>query len=467
MPRLNWGDHAKRFFETGLDRGVLYPKTLPEQGPILATNLFKDPGLVTDEYLNLYASTILTTEVEPYATLGSTVKRAVAPAAGVTAGTLMLMAYPTPAVPGTKYSFRIRVRATPNAHGKSFRFAASTYNSGAGVGPMGDQVITTLSSMFWKSIDIPNVSRPSSGGAFNMVGLQIIADEALASGEGFEIDGVSIVVGPNPVDPFSGAGPNTGVHEFSWTGEEYDSTSVKREILSNAVPWVGLASVDEEGAESGAAYYIDGRPFLFLPKPKEFKATLAAWTYPDEFAAIMGEAEATDGLYLDSQMGEAFDLSYRTIVGNGTDGSEHGYKIHIVYNATVAPQGKSYSSLGEEINPVEFSWEIQAVPVPIEGYRPTAHIMIDTRHMDKEKLAEIEAMLYGSEDSVPHIPSPQTVFDTLHHGGAIVIIDNGDGTWEAQGSYKNIYMIGDGVFEIDNVDATIYGDGTYEISSTP
>jgi hypothetical protein len=238
----------------------------------------------------------------------------------------------------------------------------------------------------------------------------------------------------------------------------------------SAVTWNGLLGVDENGGEEGAAYYIDGRPFLYLPKPKEFAATIKAYTYPDAFLAILGVAEAAEGMYLDSQIGDAFDLSYRTMIGSAVDGMDLGYKIHLVYNATVTPQGISYETKTHDINPTEFSWDIQAVPMPVEGYRATAHIMIDTRHMDPVKLEEIENLLYGDPTSItdePTMPPPQTIFDILSYGDAIVITDNGDGTWEAVGSYKNIYIIGDGIFQIDNVNATDNGDGTFYISTTP
>lgn len=234
-----------------------------------------------------------------------------------------------------------------------------------------------------------------------------------------------------------------------------------------AIPWNGLTSVDENSSDSAAAYYIDGRPFLHLPKPKEFSATIKAFTYPDEFAEVMGIAEITDGMYLDSQMGDSFGLSYRTLIGSMNKGQAEGYKIHLIYNATVGQPGRAYSTLTDEVNPIDLEWDIQAVPVPIEGYRATAHIMIDTRHMDPDKLAAIELLLYGDEDTTGTLPDPQIIFDSLTYGDAIIIIDNGDGTWEAQGSYKNIYMIGDGIFQIDNVNAVDHGDGTYTISSTP
>lgn len=248
-------------------------------------------------------------------------------------------------------------------------------------------------------------------------------------------------------------------------------TGIDRGVLylndGRAVAWVGLTSVDETGGDGAAEYYVDGRPFLFLPKPKEFKATIKAYTYPDAFSEIIGELEITDGMYLSSQMGDSFGLSYRTKIANPLRGIEAAYKIHLVYNATVVPSAKSYNTIGDSINPVDFSWDIQAIPVRVEGYRPTAHITIDTRHMDAERILEIETLLYGTSEVAPILPDPQTIFDMLNFGDAIIITDNGDGTWTAEGSYHNIYMIGDGVFQIDNVNAVDHGDGTYTISSTP
>lgn len=237
-------------------------------------------------------------------------------------------------------------------------------------------------------------------------------------------------------------------------------------LLDTAISWNGLTAVDESGSSGSRAYYLDGRPYLNFPMPKEFSATVKAYTYPDEFSAMQGLVEAADGMYLDSQQGDSFGLSYRTLIGNDLD-PELGYKIHLIYNATVVPPSISRQTKTNEINPTEFSWEIQAVPMMIEGYRPTAHIEIDTRHMDSLRLSQLEDMLYGSDTVPAHLPDPQTIFDLLTYGEGIIITDNGDGTWSAQGSYHNIYMIGDGIFQIDNIDAIDHGDGSYTISSTP
>lgn len=233
-----------------------------------------------------------------------------------------------------------------------------------------------------------------------------------------------------------------------------------------AVPWNGLTGVEEEGAESASVYYIDGRPFLIMPRPKEFKATLSAFTYPDAFSQMMGVVEVADGMYLDSQIGETFDLAYRTLVGNAIEGIDHGYKIHLIYNASVSPQTLNYESISNSINPSTFSWEIQAVPVRVEGFRPTAHVIIDTRHMDPTKIDAIENLLYGSDSTEPGMPSPQVIFDLLSFGDGIEVVDNGNGTIDVTGSYDNVVILPDGLVQINNVDAVDNGDGTYTITTT-
>lgn len=235
----------------------------------------------------------------------------------------------------------------------------------------------------------------------------------------------------------------------------------------NAVPWNGLTSVDENGGESAVAYYMDGRPYLFVPPTKEYTANLKAYTFPDEFSSVMGVVEVADGMYLDSQQSEQFSLSYRTRVADSVRGLAGEYKIHLIYNATVVPSAVSYSTITGEVNPVEFSWDIQAVPVSIPGQRATAHIIIDTRHLESAKLAYVEAVLYGTGNTNPRMLQPSDLFDQLNFGDAIIITDNGDGTWTADGSYENIEVDeATSTFQIRNVDAVDNGDGTYTISST-
>lgn len=271
-----------------------------------------------------------------------------------------------------------------------------------------------------------------------------------------------------------GAGPYGGGVRMVWNTPENRGfqTGLDRGVLypktGDAVPWSGLIGVEETGAEGVTAYYMDGRPYLFVPKPKEYSATIKAYTYPDAFSRMMGIQEIADGMYLDSQQSESFDFSYRTLIGDGVQGVDRGYKIHLVYNATVVPQALNYDSMSTSINVTSLSWEIQAVPVKVEGYRPTAHIIIDTRNMNPQRLSQLEALLYGNEMVAPSMPAPQTVYDLLSFGEGIVVTLNADDkTFNVEGSYEKVYMLNQKAFQINSDDAIDdAGNGKYILPIT-
>jgi hypothetical protein len=76
-------------------------------------------------------------------------------------------------------------------------------------------------------------------------------------------------------------------------------------------------------------------------------------------------------------------------------------------------------------------------------------------------------MVYGTYGMDAYLPSIQTLFDMMNYGEIVVIRDNGDGTWEAEGSYKYISVDEyTGEFSINNVTANDHGDGTYDVAST-
>lgn len=229
-----------------------------------------------------------------------------------------------------------------------------------------------------------------------------------------------------------------------------------------AVAWNGLVSVNESGSQETNTYYVDGRKFLTTVTPREYTATISAYTFPDEFAEICGIIEAADGLFLDSQIPDRFGLSYRTHYGDG----QH-YKIHLIYGVTAAMSDVQYQTLtGDANDPVPFEFEIAAVPQSISGFRPTAHVIIDTRNLSDLNIANIENMLYGTYNVEPHMPTIQVLYEMMNFGDIVVIRDNGDGTWTAEGSYKYIDVAEDGTFVITNITVNDHGDGTYEIAST-
>jgi hypothetical protein len=53
------------------------------------------------------------------------------------------------------------------------------------------------------------------------------------------------------------------------------------------------------------------------------------------------------GVKLGQQIRRQFGLAYRTKVGNDLDGSDHGYKLHLVYGALAAPSEKAYATIND------------------------------------------------------------------------------------------------------------------------
>lgn len=203
------------------------------------------------------------------------------------------------------------------------------------------------------------------------------------------------------------------------TSKRFYETGVKQGVLypqdatgayPKGVAWNGLTAVTESpsGAEP-TALYADDIKYLNLISAEEFGATIEAYTYPDEFAACNGEAELVPGVSLGQQKRQAFGLCYRTVLGNDVAGNDYGYKLHIIYGATAAPSEKAYASINDSPEAITFSWEVTTIPVSVNGFKPTACITIDSTKVDAEKLAALEAILYGFESEEARLPLPDEI----------------------------------------------------------
>jgi hypothetical protein len=231
--------------------------------------------------------------------------------------------------------------------------------------------------------------------------------------------------------------------------------------------WNGLTNIEEDVNSELKSFWLDGVKYLENLSPNDFSGKLTAFTYPDEFEVVNGIAVASGLTYYD-QPAKSFNLSYRTRIGNDIDGTEFGYKIHVLYNVIAKPETKAYASLSDsEISPVEFSWSLTGIPAKIPGYRPTVHIAVDSRQTPPEILKILEDKLYGTATSDPSLPSIIEIAEYFGYLGALLIVDYGDGTWAAiDESDTYITMLNETTFQIDNADAIYLDPETYEVSST-
>jgi hypothetical protein len=176
--------------------------------------------------------------------------------------------------------------------------------------------------------------------------------------------------------------------------------------------WNGLVNVTEspEGAEA-TPLYANNHKYLNIMSNEDFNGSIEAYTYPDGFAACLGQKELVPGVYVTQQERKAFGFSYRTLIGNDTEGNNYGYKIHIVYDAMAGVSEKSNQTTGEENEPETMSWDFTTTPVEVgTGFKPTAHIVINSTDFadeaGKAKLAALEAKLYGSGETEASLPTP-------------------------------------------------------------
>ena len=193
-------------------------------------------------------------------------------------------------------------------------------------------------------------------------------------------------------------------------GERFYETGTKKGVLyvqSNGtyplgVAWNGLTAVNEspEGAEANDIY-ADDIKYLTLRSAENFKATIEAYTYPEEFEECDGSRIVTQGVTIGAQPRKSFGFSFVTTYGNDTELDEYGYKIHLIYGATVSPSEKSYQTINDNPEAISFSWEVDTIPVPVTGYKPTAHMIINSTQFTspaaKAKLLDFEDALYGAD----------------------------------------------------------------------
>jgi len=230
-------------------------------------------------------------------------------------------------------------------------------------------------------------------------------------------------------------------------GERLYETGVNKGVLypfakatnnyPTGVAWNGLTAVNESpsGAEA-TALYADNIKYLNLMSAEEFGATIEAYMYPDEFAVCNGEAELAAGVTVGQQARITFGLSYQTKIGSDQD-SEKGYKIHLIYGALASPSEKSYATVNDSPEAITFSWELKTTPVEVEGFKPTATLVIDSTKVDATKLAKLEEVLYGCDaqeaDPEHGIPAKEAKVARLPLPDEVLSIINGTNTEEIGG----------------------------------
>ena len=203
--------------------------------------------------------------------------------------------------------------------------------------------------------------------------------------------------------------------EWDKTGERLYHLGVDRGVVFpmakgkyiTGAPWNGLTAVNEspDGADPNDIY-ADNIKYASIRSAENFKYTLEALTYPPEFEQCDGSVEVAKGVSIGQQKRCPFGLSYRTRIG-ADDDPEKGYIIHLVWNSTASPSDKSHETVNENPDAETFSWECDTTPTQVTGYKPTAHMTINSTLIEAAKLKLLKdypgSRLCGHRDLSPDL----------------------------------------------------------------
>lgn len=238
----------------------------------------------------------------------------------------------------------------------------------------------------------------------------------------------------------------------------------------SAVPWNGLITVEEKFNKDVEEIYFDGRKISVLVTPGDFAATMKAVNYPPEFDKLESMAHLRRGVRVHDQPPGTFALSWRTFKGTDVGGAKAAYKLNLAYNLTAIPSDRSYETGSDDPSLVEFEWELSSIPEDIPGFRPTAHICVDSDEVDPWLLEDIEEKLYGSQALFAELPPMQALVEFMAEWTRVTVVDNGDGTWTATERRPGFLTVADGhgVQRLDHVNAYFTDEdlGTYVLADT-
>jgi hypothetical protein len=260
------------------------------------------------------------------------------------------------------------------------------------------------------------------------------------------------------------------VTQLSWdvVGQRFYEIGVDRGVLyvdDVGYAWNGLVSVEESPSGGEAkAYYIDGVKYLNLSSSEEYEATISAFYSPEEFDACDGVGTLQPGLQTTQQPRKSFGFSYRTKVANDVDGVDHGYKIHIVYNALALPAQRNYETMNDNPEAPLINWSVTTKPVVIPGMARSAHFVIDSRFGIPDAVENLEEILYGTSTSPPTLPTPDQLLGLFTAPFEFIVTDLGAGVFNIS-SGLSVIDLGGGVFKITHANVVDLGGGVFEISS--
>ena len=216
--------------------------------------------------------------------------------------------------------------------------------------------------------------------------------------------------------------------EWDKAGERLFETGVDRVVLypirdtisdptnpyDEGVAWNGVTGISQS-ASGGEPIplYADNGKYLSIMSAEEVNLSIEAYTYPEAFEECDGSREIIAGAIIGQQPRKTFG---RTLIGNDQKQQDFGYKVHLVYGCLASPSDRSYATVNDSPEAISFSWSITTTPVEVNGFKPTAIIIVDSTKTDAAKMSALNSLLYGTAGTnsvAAKLPLPAEVIQTL------------------------------------------------------
>lgn len=213
---------------------------------------------------------------------------------------------------------------------------------------------------------------------------------------------------------------------WSGTGEKRWQTGVSQVALfvhngttyGTGVAWNGVTAINEspDGGEAND-FYADNIKYASLRSAENYKGSISAFNYPDEFAECDGRLQVVEGLSFGQQTRKKFALVYRTEIGNDVN-DRAGYILHFVWNAGVNPTEQNHETVNENPELQEMDWDFDCLPVAVttvDGVKTVASAEANSMVLGDTIMKAIEAKVYGSDNGEPTMPTPDELATLAGH----------------------------------------------------
>lgn len=178
--------------------------------------------------------------------------------------------------------------------------------------------------------------------------------------------------------------------------------------------WNGVTNITEspDGSEPTDIAADNIAAYAKLRSIEEHKGSISCYDTPRRFRRCTGEDVGIPGLNIRGQARKHFGLCYRSEIGADEVRGE-GYKLHLIFNATVDPSESSYDSENDSPDVVEKEYEFTSIPASFPSGKKSSVMEINSLQVDPLTLSLLEDQLYGTAVSESVLPSPSEVVATL------------------------------------------------------